>query len=138
MQFFARLADLFNQRRFDAHVHIFEFDFPPRPVIGVGIGVDYAIYIVDRIRQERGGGLGLAQALDRAVRTTGQAIGFTASTLVVGIVFWIPVSSLRFSAETSLLLSILMIVNALGAVLLVPSLIRLLPDALLKRSRLSG
>jgi predicted RND superfamily exporter protein len=72
------------------------------------------------------------------VRTTGQAIGFTASTLVVGVVFWIPVSSLRFSAETSLLLSILMVVNAVGAVLLVPSLIRLLPEALAKRSRFSG
>jgi len=99
----------------------------PVQAIGVGIGVDYAIYIVDRILQERAGGLAPAEAIGRGIRTTGLAIAFTASTLVAGIIFWIPISSLRFSAEMSLLLSILMTVNALGAILLVPALLRLLP-----------
>lgn len=67
------------------------------------------------------------EAIQHAIRTTGMAITFTASTLVVGIAFWIPISSLRFSAEMSLLLSVLMIVDALGAILLVPALIALLP-----------
>jgi hypothetical protein len=97
--------------------------------IGVGIGVDYAIYIVDRIFQERADGLARLDAIARAIRTTGLAIAFTASTLIAGIIFWIPISSLRFSAEMSLLLSILMTVNALGAVLLVPALLRLLPES---------
>jgi predicted RND superfamily exporter protein len=105
----------------------------PVQAIGIGIGVDYAIYIVDRVRAEARRGFALPDAVARAVRTTGLAIGFTASTLLVGIVFWIPISSLRFSAEMSLLLCILMAVNALGAVLLVPSLIRLLPPSLARR-----
>lgn len=54
--------------------------------------------------------------------------GFTASTLLVGIMFWIPISSLRFSAEVSLLLSISMGVNALAAILLVPAMIVRLPE----------
>ena len=105
----------------------------PVQVIGVGIGVDYGIYIVDRIRQELRRGLSLPQALAHAVGTTGLAVTFTATTLVLGIVFWIPISSLRFSAEMSLLLTVLMAVNALGALLLVPALIRILPERWTRR-----
>ena len=105
----------------------------PVQAIGIGIGVDYAIYIVDRIVQERRGGLEPARAIDRAVRTTGLAIAFTASTLVAGVLFWIPISSLRFSAEMAGLLSVLMVVNALGAILLVPSVLRLVPERWLAR-----
>ena len=104
----------------------------PVQAIGVGIGVDYGIYIVDRILQERAAGHAKLAAIERGIRTTGLAIAFTASTLVVGIVFWIPISSLRFSADMSLLLSVLMAVNAAGAILLVPALLRLLPDRLVR------
>jgi len=100
----------------------------PVQVVGVGVGVDYAIYVVDRIRQEKRRGLPLAEALAHSVRTTGLAVTFTATTLVLGIAFWIPISSMRFSAEMSLLLCVLMAVNALGALLLVPSVLRLLPE----------
>ena len=99
----------------------------PVQAIGVGLGVDYAIYLVDRILQERTRMPTRIDAVRHAIGTTGMAITFTASTLVVGIAFWIPISSLRFSAEMSLLLSVLMVVDALGAILLVPALIILLP-----------
>jgi hypothetical protein len=105
----------------------------PVQAIGVGLGVDYAIYLVDRIIRERTRLPSREAAIQHAIRTTGMAITFTASTLVVGIAFWIPISSLRFSAEMSLLLSVLMIVDALGAILLVPALINLLPKWLLGR-----
>jgi predicted RND superfamily exporter protein len=100
----------------------------PVQAIGVGLGIDYALYLVDRVLQERPHHATRVQAVQHAIRTTGLAIGFTASTLLVGIMFWIPISSLRFSAEMSLLLSILMGVNALAAVLLVPAMIVLLPE----------
>jgi predicted RND superfamily exporter protein len=99
----------------------------PVQAIGVGLGVDYALYLVDRILKERQNFPTLVEALQHSIRTTGLAIGFTASTLLVGIIFWIPISSLRFSAEMSLLLSILMGVNALGSILFVPALLRLMP-----------
>ncbi|HVP30417.1 MAG TPA: MMPL family transporter [Myxococcota bacterium] len=100
----------------------------PVQVVGVGVGVDYAIYVIDRIRQEKRRGLPLPEALSHAVRTTGLAVTFTATTLVLGIAFWIPISSMRFSAQMSLLLCVLMGVNALGALLLVPAVLRLLPE----------
>ena len=100
----------------------------PVQAIGVGLGIDYALYLVDRVLQERPRFATRVEAVQHAIRTTGLAIGFTASTLLVGIMFWIPISSLRFSAEMSLLLSILMGVNALAAILLVPALIVLLPE----------
>ena len=122
----AALAALAVQASFGIGVNV---NTLPVQAIGVGIGVDYAIYIVDRILQERAGGLARLDAIAHAIRTTGLAIAFTASTLIAGIVFWIPISSLRFSAEMSLLLTILMTVNALGAVLLVPVLLRVLPES---------
>ena len=93
----------------------------PVQSVGVGIGVDYAIYIVDRIRQEvvetRGD---IDEAVRRAVSTTGMAVTFTASTIVGGIVLW-SFSNLRFQAEMAQLLVILMVINMLGAITIVPA-----------------
>ena len=93
----------------------------PVQSVGVGIGVDYAIYITDRIRQEASWSGDLDEGIRRAIRTTGMAVSFTATTLVAGIGCWI-FSNLRFQAEMALLLSILMVVNMLAAIVLVPSL----------------
>jgi predicted RND superfamily exporter protein len=92
----------------------------PVQSVGVGIGVDYAIYIVDRIRQEVADTADIDEAIRRAVRTTGMAVSFTATTVVGGIVLW-SFSNLRFQAEMAQLLSILMVVNMLGAITVVPT-----------------
>jgi predicted RND superfamily exporter protein len=93
----------------------------PVQSVGVGIGVDYAIYIVDRIRQECAETADLDEAVRRAVRTTGMAVSFTATCIVGGIVLW-SFSNLRFQAEMAQLLSILMVINMLGAITIVPAL----------------
>jgi len=93
----------------------------PVQSVGVGIGVDYAIYIVDRIRQECAETADLDEAVRRAVRTTGMAVSFTATCIVGGIVLW-SFSNLRFQAEMAQLLSILMVINMLGAITMVPAL----------------
>ncbi len=93
----------------------------PVQSVGVGIGVDYAIYIVDRIRQECAETEGdIDEAVRRTVSTTGMAVTFTASTIVGGIVLW-SFSSLRFQAEMAQLLVWLMVVNMLGAITIVPA-----------------
>jgi predicted RND superfamily exporter protein len=92
----------------------------PVQSVGVGIGVDYAIYIVDRIRQEVVDTADIDEAVRRAVRTTGMAVTFTATTVVGGIVLWV-FSSLRFQAEMAYLLVILMVLNMFGALTIVPS-----------------
>ena len=92
----------------------------PVQAVGVGIGVDYAIYIVDRIRQEVAETSDIDEAIRRAIRTTGMAVTFTATTVVGGIVLW-TFSNLRFQAEMAYLLVILMIINMLGAITVVPT-----------------
>jgi hypothetical protein len=92
----------------------------PVQSVGVGIGVDYAIYIVDRIRQEVVDTGDIDEAVRRAVRTTGMAVSFTATTIVGGIILW-SFSNLRFQAEMAQLLSILMVINMLGAITVVPT-----------------
>lgn len=92
----------------------------PVQSVGVGIGVDYAIYIVDRIRQEVVDTEDIDEAIQRAVRTTGMAVTFTATTIVGGIVLW-SFSNLRFQAEMAQLLTFLMILNMLGAITVVPA-----------------
>ncbi len=93
----------------------------PVQSVGVGIGVDYAIYIVDRIRQEvvetRGD---IDEAVRRTISTTGMAVSFTATTIVGGIATWMA-SNLRFQAEMAQLLVILMVINMLGAITVVPA-----------------
>lgn len=92
----------------------------PVQSVGVGIGVDYAIYIVDRIRQEVADTADIDEAVRRAVRTTGMAVTFTATTITGGIFLWI-FSDLRFQAEMAYLLVILMVLNMFGAITVVPA-----------------
>jgi predicted RND superfamily exporter protein len=92
----------------------------PVQSVGVGIGVDYAIYIVDRIRHEVSDTADIDEAVRRAIRTTGMAVAFTASTIVGGIVLW-TFSSLRFQADMAKMLCILMIINMFGALTVVPA-----------------
>jgi len=92
----------------------------PVQSVGVGIGVDYAIYIVDRIRQECVDTQDIDEAVRRAVSTTGMAVSFTATTVVGGIILW-SFSNLRFQAEMAQLLTLLMVVNMLGAITVVPT-----------------
>ncbi len=97
----------------------------PVQSVGVGIGVDYAIYIVDRIRQEVADTADIDEAVRRAVRTTGMAVSFTATTIVGGIAMWAlprPLGpDLRFQGEMAQLLVILMVINMLGAITVVPA-----------------
>jgi hypothetical protein len=60
------------------------------------------------------------EAVRRAVRTTGMAVSFTATTIVGGIIPWV-LSNLRFQAEMAQLLVILMIINMIGAITIVPA-----------------
>jgi predicted RND superfamily exporter protein len=62
------------------------------------------------------------EAIRVSITTTGMAVFFTGSTLVGGIIFWYFISSLRFAADMSLLMSIVLGANMVGAMLLVPAM----------------
>ena len=107
----------------------------PVTSVGVGLGVDYAIYMLDRIREEVKHRT-LDDAIVVAMRTTGAAVLLTALMVVAGIVYWIPGSSLRFNSEMALLLCMLLTTNMLGAVTLIPVLVRVLQPAFILGARI--
>ncbi len=93
----------------------------PMIAVGIGLGVDYAIYMMDRIKEEMHVADSLQHAITRAVSTTGVAIAITATTLVGGIIMWVFVSDLRFQADAARLLFIMLVLNAAAAMFLVPA-----------------
>lgn len=93
----------------------------PVIAVGVGVGIDYAVYFMDRIREEYAAMQDMKKAVITAVATTGYAVSFTAVTLIAGVVMWIFMSDLRFQSDAAILLSFMLIVNAIAAVLIVPS-----------------
>lgn len=93
----------------------------PVIAVGVGVGIDYAVYFMDRIREEYAEMQDMKKAVVTAVATTGYAVSFTAVTLIAGVVMWIFMSDLRFQSDAAILLSFMLIVNAIAAVLIVPS-----------------
>lgn len=92
--------------------------------LGVGLGVDYGLYIVSRIEEEYKENKDLKSAILTSISTAGRAVTFTATTMVVGIIFW-AWSFLRFQADMGLLLAFWMIVSMLGGLLLLPTIIYL-------------
>lgn len=93
----------------------------PIIAVGIGVGIDYSIYIMDRIREEMAEFHDLGRAVHKALATTGLAICFTATTLVAGVIMWVFVSDLRFQADAALLLCVMLVLNAIAALVLVPS-----------------
>ncbi len=93
----------------------------PVIAVGVGVGIDYSIYMMDRIREEMATYKDITKAVGRAISTTGLAISFTALTLICGISMWIVLSDLRFQADAARLLSVMVVLNAMCAMILVPS-----------------
>lgn len=93
----------------------------PVIAVGIGVGIDYAIYIMDRIREEFVESGDLTDAVIRALSTTGLAVAFTATTLVAGVIMWVALSDLRFQSDAATLLSVMLVLNAVAAMLLVPA-----------------
>src|SRR6056297_2785931 len=95
----------------------------PVVALGVGIGVDYGIYIFSRLREYLNEGATLDEAYMRTLRLTGRAVLFTAITLAVGVGTWL-FSELKFQADMGILLSFMFIFNMIGAMLILPALAR--------------
>lgn len=106
----------------------------PVTAVGIGIGVDYAIYMLDRIREEVRH-RSIDDAVKVALSTTGAAVLFTAVTVVAGIAYWIFGSSLRFNSEMAMLLSLLMVSNMIGAISLLPLLVKVFKPSFVMKSQ---
>lgn len=102
----------------------------PVIALGVGIGVDYGIYVFSRLQSQLKKGLGLEQAYLNTLKTTGKAVCFTGLTLAIGVGTWM-LSPIQFQADMGILLTFMFLLNMLGALTLLPALAAwLLPDKL--------
>ncbi|MGE0485507.1 MAG: RND family transporter [Gammaproteobacteria bacterium] len=93
-------------------------------VMGVGVGIDYGIYLLSRICEEyTAHDHDLPRALTAALTTTGKAIMFTASIMLLGIVPWYFLSDLKFMADMGLLLVVVMVINMVLSLVVLPLLV---------------
>ncbi len=93
----------------------------PVIALGVGIGVDYGIYIyssLERALQEKGN---LVEAYFEALRASGTAVAFTGLTLAVGVGTWI-YSPIKFQGDMGLMLTFMFFWNMIGALFFLPAL----------------
>ena len=98
----------------------------PIAAIGIGVGIDYGIYLLSRICEEFQEFPDHAKAIDDAVATTGKAIFFTATIVLIGILPWYFLSGLKFLADMGLLLVMVMLINMVIALIVVPLLVWLI------------
>jgi predicted RND superfamily exporter protein len=93
----------------------------PVMVLAVGIGVDYAFYIYNRLQLHLAGGQPIVKALEHSILEVGMATIFTAVTLAIGVATW-SFSALKFQADMGKLLAFMFIVNLVMAMTALPAL----------------
>ncbi|WP_041656043.1 RND family transporter [Azoarcus sp. KH32C] len=93
----------------------------PVMVLAVGIGVDYAFYIYNRLQLHLAQGQNIVKALEHAILEVGTATIFTAITLAVGVATWM-FSELKFQADMGKLLAFMFMVNMVMAMTALPAL----------------
>ncbi|MEM0912405.1 MAG: MMPL family transporter [Pseudomonadota bacterium] len=97
----------------------------PVIALGVGIGVDYGIYIFSKVKEGLSQGLPLYKTYLYALNATGKAVAFTGVTLAIGVATWV-FSPIKFQADMGLLLTFMFLFNMLGALTLIPAIAWLL------------
>lgn len=106
-------------------------------VIGVGVGIDYGIYLLSRICEEYGThDKDLPAAINAALTTTGKAIMFTATIMLIGILPWYFLSDLKFMADMGLLLVAVMLINMVLSLVVLPLLVWFVKPRFLARDDL--
>lgn len=93
----------------------------PVIALGVGIGVDYGIYIYSKMDTYLKRGIDVYESYVKTLRTTGMAVAFTGITLAIGVGTWI-FSPIKFQADMGLMLTFMFLWNMLGALTLLPAL----------------
>jgi hypothetical protein len=93
----------------------------PVIALGVGIGVDYALYLLSIQLAQQRAGVPLTQAYAYAVGFTGRVVALVGVTLAAGVVTW-AWSPIKFQADMGILLTFMFLWNMLGALILIPAL----------------
>ncbi|MBW1839103.1 MAG: MMPL family transporter [Deltaproteobacteria bacterium] len=94
----------------------------PVSAVGIGLGVDYGIYMLGRILEEYKISHDLKGAITTTMTSVGEPVVFTALAMTGGLIFWV-FSPLMFQATMGFFLAIILLLNMLGGLLLVPSFV---------------
>ncbi len=108
----------------------------PVIALGVGIGVDYGVYIYAQLERFLLQGKPLQEAYFETLRSTGKAVMFTGLTLAIGVGTWM-FSPIKFQADMGFLLTFMFLWNMIGALWLLPALARFLlqPEKMIAKAR---
>jgi predicted RND superfamily exporter protein len=107
----------------------------PVIALGVGIGVDYALYLLSVQLAQQRAGVPLKEAYKRAVQFTGKVVALVGITLAAGVITW-AFSPIKFQADMGILLTFMFVWNMIGALVLIPALSHfLLPTAVTAKRR---
>jgi predicted RND superfamily exporter protein len=93
----------------------------PVIALGVGIGVDYALYLLSVQLNGQRRGLALPEAYRAALAFTGRIVALVGFTLAAGVITW-AWSPIKFQADMGILLAFMFLLNMLGALILIPAL----------------
>jgi predicted RND superfamily exporter protein len=105
----------------------------PVSTIAVGIGVDYGIYLLSRIKEEAIRFGDLERGVIEGVRTAGNAITITALIIIAGVAFWY-ISDIKFQSDMGFLLALVTVFHLLGTLFFLPTLVYLVrPEFIVKK-----
>ncbi|MEP7294995.1 MAG: MMPL family transporter, partial [Burkholderiales bacterium] len=93
----------------------------PVIALGVGIGVDYALYVLSVMLARLRAGATLSDAFHHALQFTGRVVMLTGITLALAVGTW-AFSPIKFQADMGILLAFMFVWNMLGALVLLPAL----------------
>lgn len=93
----------------------------PVIALGVGIGVDYSLYVLTVILAKTRAGKDLTTAYYETLNFTGRVVALIGVTLAAGVVTW-AFSPIKFQADMGILLTFMFIWNMFGSLILMPAL----------------
>ncbi|CAL9550540.1 Membrane protein YdfJ [Streptomyces sp. enrichment culture] len=109
-------------------------DFAPMlgTLVGLGVGIDYALFIVTRHRKALRRGAGVAEAAEQAVATTGRAVVFAGATVCIALLGML-VLRLSFLNGVAIAASLTVVLTVAASVTLLPALLSYIGMSALSR-----
>lgn len=105
----------------------------PVSAVGVGVGVDFAIYLYSRCVEEYPRRRDFRETIMVSSRTTGEAIVYTGLTIVLPVLTWYFISGLKFQAEMGFFLAMIMTTNMVAALTIHPLLVLLVKPKFIRK-----
>jgi predicted RND superfamily exporter protein len=94
----------------------------PVAALGIGLGVDYAFYVVDGVKERFEETGDVMASIRGSLLTAGRGVLITGGTMIASVLVWYA-SSLKFQAEMGLLMALWLTVSAITSLLLIPAMI---------------